>query len=125
MEEKIIDYLRIIHVIAVSKGGDIYAPTMPGLNIRRMDLHEALFKEIAKTLNRVDGFTEEDAYWRSKDLFSRLDKIFRLYNDFDLEPANIEHIKILEKDLYKFISSTEVKYYLEGRINGVHDVIEE
>ena len=115
MEEKIKDYLHVIYAIALSKGGDMFAPTIPGMNIQRMDKHDALFNEIASSLSLAEGFTSDDAYWRSKDLFANLDKIFRLYNDFDLDLTNREHVTLLEKDLYRFISSTEVKNFLDGR----------
>lgn len=124
MSEVIAEYMRILQCIAISKGGDIYAPTLPSFNARRMDIHQRLFEELMSSLSLVDGFTEDDAFWRSKEIFSRLDKVFRLYNDFDLNLENTEHIMILSKDLERFLSSTEVKYYLEGRISGIHGVIE-
>ena len=75
-------------------------------------------------LSLVDGFTEDDAFQRSKEIFSRLDKVFRLYNAFELNLEDTEHIIILSKDLERFLSSTEVKNYLEGRTSGIHGVIE-
>lgn len=125
MEQEIREYMRILQCIAISKGGDIYAPTLPAYNTRRMDIHQRLFEKIMQGLTLVDGFTDDDAFWRSKEIFSRLDKVFRLYNDFDLNLEDTEHIEILSKDLKRFLSSTEVKYYLEGRISGIHGVIEE
>ena len=125
MNEVITEYMRILQCIAISKGGDIYAPTLPSFNARRMDIHQRLFKELMSRLSLVDGFTEDDAFWRSKEIFSKLDKVFRLYNDFDLNLENSEHIMILSKDLERFLSSTEVKYYLEGRISGIRGVIED
>lgn len=124
MEQEIKEYLRILQCIAISKGGDIYAPTLPAYNARRMDIHQRLFEKIKSGLKLVDGFTEDDAFWRSKEIFSRLDKVFRIYNDFDLNLEDTEHIAILSKDLKRFLSSTEVKYYLEGRISCIHGVIE-
>ena len=124
MEQEIREYMRILQCIAISKGGDIYAPTLPAYNARRMDLHQRLFEKIMQGLTLIDGFTEDDTFWRSKEIFSRLDKVFRLYNDFDLNLEDSEHIAILSKDLMRFLSSTEVKYYLEGRISGIHGVIE-
>ena len=124
MEQEIREYMRILQCIAISKGGDIYAPTLPAYNARRMDIHQRLFEKIMQGLTLVDGFTEDDAFWRSKEIFSRLDKVFRLYNDFDLNLEDSEHIAILSKDLMRFLSSIEVKYYLEGRISGIHGVIE-
>ena len=124
MSELITEYMRILQCIAISKGGDIYTPTLPSLNARRMDIHQRLFEELMSRLSLVDGFTEDDAFQRSKEIFSRLDKVFRIYNDFELNLEDTEHIIILSKDLKRFLSSTEVKYYLEGRTSGIHGVIE-
>ena len=125
MKEKIQDYLRIMQTIEMMKGDDDLSFVTPyGMNARRMDLHDALFRELYKTLSPVEGFMENDVYWRSKEIFSRLDKVFKLYNDFDLDLTNTEHITILTGDLEKFLSRTEVKYYLEGRTGGIHGVIE-
>lgn len=125
MKDKIKEYLRMMQTIEMMKGNDDLSFVTPyGMNARRMDLHDALFQELYQTLKPVDGFTENDCYWRSKEIFSRLDKVFRLYNDFDLDLKNTEHIIILTEDLEKFLSKTEVRYYLEGRTDGIHGVIE-
>lgn len=125
MTDKIKDYLRMLQTIEMMRCDDDLSFCTPyGMNTRRMDLHDALFNEIYTTLKPVEGFTKEDSYWRSKEIFNRLDKVFKLYNDFDLDLKNTEHIIMLTGDLEKFLSRTEVKYYLEGRIGGIHGVIE-
>ena len=107
------------------RGDDDLAFVTPyGMNARRMDLHDALFQELYKTLKPVEGFTENDVYWRSKEIFSRPDKVFALYNDFKLDLKDTQHIMLLAEDLEKFLSKTEVKFYLEGRTGGIHGVIE-
>lgn len=125
MKEVITEYMRILQCIAISKGGDIYAPTLPSFNARRMDIHQRLFEKLMSRLSLVDGFTENDAFWRSKEIFSRLDKVFRLYNAFELNLEDTDHIRILSEDLERFLSSTEVMYYLEGRTSRIHGVIED
>ena len=125
MTNEIRDYLRMMQTIELMKGDDELTFVTPyGMNARRMDLHDKLFEELYTTLKPVDGFTKNDSYWRSKEIFSRLDKVFALYNDFPLDLTNTEHITMLSGDLEKFLSRTEVRYYLEGRINGIHGVIE-
>lgn len=125
MEQEIREYMRILQCIAVSKGGDIYAPTLPAYNAKRMDIHQRLFDKLMEELNLVDGFSSNDAFWRSKEIFSRLDKVFRLYNDFELDLTDTKHIILLSEDLCRFLSKTEVEYYLEGRTSGIHGVIED
>lgn len=125
MEELIQEYLRILQCIAISKGGDEFAPTIPAYNTRRMDVHDRLFKELLEGLALAENFTEEDAYWRTKEIFSRLDKVFRLYNDWDLDLTNSEDVYLLSKDLYKFLYKTETSMYLEGRIDGIRGVIDD
>ena len=124
MEKLINDYLCVLQRIATVKGGDDFVPTPIMLNSQRIEAHDALFNELFTYLKPADGQTREDCYWRSKELFSRLDKIFRLFNDFDLDLTNSEHIRFLTKDLDRFLLKTEVKYYLEGKTKGIHGVIE-
>lgn len=125
MTDQIKEYLRIMQTIEMMRGDDDLAFVTPyGMNARRMDLHDALFQELYKTLKPVEGFTENDVYWRSKEIFSRLDKVFALYNDFKLDLKDTQHIMLLAEDLEKFLSKSEVKMYLEGRIGGIHGVIE-
>lgn len=124
MEKLINDYLMVLQRIAMVKGDDEFATTPYMLNRQRIEAHDALFDELFTYLKPVAGQTREDCYWRSKELFSRLDKIFRLFNDFDLDLTDSEHIRFLTKDLDKFLFKTEVKYYLEGKTKGIHGVIE-
>lgn len=122
MERLIQDYLRILQRIAIYKGDDEYATTPYTFNMMRTEAHEKLFEELYHGLSPICD--REESFWRSKDLFGNLDKIFRLYNAFELDLKDREHLIILSKDLMKFLSSTEVKYYLEGRTSSVHNVIE-
>lgn len=125
MTDQIKEYLRIMQTIEMMRGDDDLTFVTPyAMNARRMDLHDALFQELYKTLSPVEGFTENDVYWRSKEIFSRLDKVFALYNDFKLDLKDTQHIMLLAEDLEKFLSKSEVKMYLEGRIGGIHGVIE-
>lgn len=49
--------------------------------------------------------------------------MFRLYNDFELDLSDPDHLDILSGDLEKFLGKTEVRYFLEGRTKGVHGVV--
>lgn len=125
MENEIIDYLRIMQIIAISKGGDMFAPTLPGFNMRRIQAHEVLFGELRKTLTLAEGFSEDDCFSRSKEIFSRLDMVFRRYNDYELDLTRAEHIFLLAENLQKFLARREVKDYLEGKAHFINGVIEE
>ena len=124
MENLIKDYLKVLQRIAMVKGGDDFAPTPYMLNQQRIEAHDRLFDKLFTYLTPAPGQTRDDCYWRSKELFSRLDRIFSLFNDVDLDLRDSEHIGFLAKDLDKFLFKTEVKYYLEGKTNGIHGVIE-
>lgn len=124
MQKLIKDYLQVLQRIAMVKGDDEFATTPYMLNRQRIEAHDALFKELFTYLKPEPGQTREDCYWRSKELFSRLDKIFKLFNEWDLDLKNSEDIMILTKDLDRFLFKTEVKYYLEGKTKGIHGVIE-
>lgn len=125
MENEIIDYLRIMQLIAISKGGDMFAPTLPGYNMRRMQAHEALFAKLRKTLTLKEGFSENDCFFRSKEIFSRLDAVFRCYNGYELDLTQAGHIFLLTENLQKFLAGKEAKNYLEGRTDCIQGVVEE
>ena len=126
MIDKIKDYLRIMQRIAMYRSDveDEYAPTPYTFNMQRTDCHDKLFEEILPHLHLVDGFAREDAYWRSKEIFSRLDKVFKIFNEWDLDLKNTDDINILAKDLDRYLLTTEVRYYLEGRTPYLRHVIE-
>jgi len=124
MEKLIKDYLKILQRIAMVKGDDEFATTPYMLNRDRIEAHDKLFDELFTYLTPEPGQTREDCYWRSKEIFSRLDKVFKLYNEFDLDLTSNDDIMILTKDLYRFLISTEVKLYLEGKIGVIKGVIE-
>lgn len=121
---EISEYLRIIQMIALYKSDDDLATTPYTMNIQRMERHEALFYAMLPFITKAEDFSNDDVYERMKEIFYHLDKVFALYNDFELDLKNTEHIKILEKDLEKFLYKTEVLYYLGGKINGIHGVID-
>ena len=123
MEKIIMEYLRILQRIAIYKGDDEFASTPYTFNAMRTDIHEKLFNELYERLNPVCN--KDESYWRSKEIFARLDRVFRLYNDFDLDLKNGDHLLNLSKDLNRFLSSAEVRFYIEGRTNGIHNVIDD
>lgn len=123
LADDILEYLEILQAIATYKvdAADNHTPYQ--LEIRRKDAHDRLFNEdILPLLTLKDGFTEDDAYLRSKDLFSNLDKIWKIYDltDFDITDGNC--IRWLQAHLYHFLLTTETLYYLEGVTGGIHGI---
>lgn len=123
--KEILEYLRIIQVISLYKSDDDLAATPYSMNAQRMDRHEALFNAMLPHIQKADGFSDGDVYERMKDVFYHLDRVFALYNSYELDLKNTEHILILGKDLERFLFSREVLNYLGGISNRINGVIEE
>lgn len=90
------------------------------LETQRSRLHYRIFdKYITPYLANPDC---NDAYHRSKELFSRLDEIWCIYNAYPLNLNDDECLIQLAKDLCKFLLTTETLLYLEGRTAHIHGI---
>lgn len=121
MKQDIKDYLHILRSISnwqdkLSGTGTPYA-----FEIRRYELHNCIFETHIFPFLR-DGTDYNAAYQRSKELFSRLDQIWRIYNAFPFDLDNDECIILLAKDLCTFLLKTETLYYLEGATAHIHGI---
>ena len=119
------EYLRIIQIIAMCKGDDELATTPYTLNMQRMEKHEALFHKLLPSIEKAEGFSDDDVYERMKEIFYHLDKVWAKYNDFELDLKNTEHISQLAKDMEKFLYTRVVLNYLGGIGKCIPGVIEE
>ncbi len=124
MEERIRNYLFALQRIELYKedSGDCMSPYQFEMN--RIGAHRELFdNDILPSLCcDMEGFNEHDAFVRSKELFSNLDKIWAIY---DATPFDIKEdtcVMWLAKYLYKFLNSTETKYFLEGKTQFIHGI---
>lgn len=86
---------------------------------RRCELHNRIFETHVSPFLE-DGTDYNEAYQRSKELFSRLDQIWHIYNAFSFDLNDDECIIQLSKDLGTFLLKTETLYYLEGRTAHIH-----
>jgi len=89
----------------------------------RQNAHQELFDNaILPLLELNESVSEDDVYLRSKELFSNLDKIWKIYDqtEFDLTDDNCMEWMVLY--LYKFLNTTETKLYLEGKIQYIHGI---
>ena len=122
--DEIIDYVELLHSIMSYKYDADDASTPYTFEVKRTELHENLFRNrILPLCNPVDGFTEDDMYLRTKELFANLDKIWRIYDltEFDLKKR--ECVRFMCQYLQKFLFTTETLYFIEGRtayIHGIH-----
>lgn len=123
--QEVQDYLRVIQTISMYRADSDDVSTPYAFNMQRMDAHERMFSWLQTHLNLAPGFTIDDSYERSKDIFYHLDRVFRLFNDFDLDLCKTEHIIILAEDLSRYLLSTEVLNFLGGRANKLSGVIED
>lgn len=114
MKQDIKDYLHILRSISNWQSEFSGTGTPYAFETRRCELHNRIFEtHIFPFLE--DGVDYNEAYQRSKELFSRLDQIWSIYNAFPFDLNDEECIIQLSKDLGTFLLKTETLFYLEGR----------
>ena len=119
MKQDIKDYLHVLQSISNWSKEFGGTGTPYAFETRRCELHNRIFETHVFPFLE-DGADFNFAYQRSKELFSRLDQIWAIYNlaPFDLD--NDECIIDLAKDLVTFLLKTETLYYLEGKTAHIH-----
>lgn len=124
MKTEIQEYLRVIQMIAMYRGDDEFASTPYGLNMRRMQCHEALFAKVLPLVKPVEGFLESDVYQRMKEVFYHLDRVFAKYNSVPLDLTDTAHILKLADDLATFLASPSALDFLGGKTESIPGVTE-
>lgn len=124
MKTEIQEYLRVIQMIAMYRGDDEFVSTPYGMNMQRMQRHEALFAKVLPLVNPVESFLESDVYQRMKEIFYHLDRVFAKYNSVPLDLTDTGHILKLADDLATFLASPPVLDYLGGRAESIPGVTE-
>ncbi|MBQ6771345.1 MAG: hypothetical protein IJP44_10275 [Bacteroidales bacterium] len=120
----IIEYLMSLQRIWQYKADADDWHTPYQMEMCRQEMHRKLFDNvILPMLKLCDGFTDDDAYIRSKELFGNLDKIWAIYDATPFSLEEDEQVQWMAVYLSKFLYSTEVLYYLEGKTKYVHGVI--
>lgn len=119
MKQDIKDYLYILRSISNWQSEFNGTGTPYAFETRRCELHNRIFETHVSPFLE-DGTDYNEAYQRSKELFSRLDQIWHIYNAFPFDLNNDECIIQLSKDLGTFLLNTETLYYLEGRTAHIH-----
>ena len=93
------------------------------LETNRQNAHRKLFDDaILPMLRLEEGSDENDAYMRSKDIFGNLDKVWKIYDDSEMDLTDDSCIPWMVIYLWKLISSTEGKFFLEGRTQYIHGI---
>ena len=121
MKQDIKDYLYILQSISKFKSEFSGTGTPYAFETRRCELHNRIFETHIFPFLR-DGTDYNAAYLRSKELFSRLDQIWRIYNAYPFDLNDNECIIQLAKDLDKFLLKTETLYYLVGVTAHIHGI---
>lgn len=121
-KEELLDYLDILHQIAIFH--ESYAYSTPHvLEGKRAEAHRNLFENhIAPFLE--DGTDVESAYIRSKDIFSNLDKVYRIFSITPFDLNDFGEMRMFSRELAHFLMGAEVLNYLEGKTQYIHNVIE-
>lgn len=119
MRQDIKDYLYILRSISNWQKEFDGAGTPYAFETRRCELHNRIFEtHVFPCLS--EGTDYNAAYQRSKELFSRLDQIWRIYNAFPFDLNDEDCITVLSKDLGSFLLKTETRFYLEGATAHIH-----
>ena len=119
MKQDIKDYLQILRSISNWQSEFDGTGTPYAFETRRCELHNRIFEMHIFPILK-DGTSYSAAYQKSKELFSRLDQIWRIYNAYQFDLNDDECITQLAKDLCTFLLKTETLYYLEGVTAHIH-----
>lgn len=121
MKQDIKDYLHILRSISNWQSEFSGTGTPYAFETRRCELHNRIFETHIFPFLK-DGTDYNAAYQRSKELFSRLDQIWRIYNAYPFDLNDEDCIIQLAKDLSTFLLKTETLYYLEGVTAHIHGI---
>ena len=119
MKQDIKDYLYILQSISNWQSEFNGTGTPYAFETRRCELHKRIYETHVFPFLE-DGTDYNEAYQRSKELFSRLDQIWHIYNASPFDLNDDECIIQLSKDLGTFLLKTETLFYLEGRTAHIH-----
>ena len=118
MKQDIKEYLHVLQNIS-NWQSEFGSGTPYAFETRRCELHNRIFETHVFPFLK-DGTDYNDAYQRSKEIFSRLDQVWKIYNNMPFDLNDDECIVQLSKDLAIFLLKTETLYYLEGVTAHVH-----
>lgn len=122
-KENCLRYLFTLQSIAQYKFDANDCSTPYQFEQSRKIAHDRLFQEnILPTLKLEEGFSEYDAYNRSKEIFSNLDRVWKIYDETEFDLTKDDTIPWLVLYLWKLLRSTEGKYYLEGHTQYIHGI---
>ena len=115
------DYCIVLQSIADMQYDADMLGTAYGLESRREEAHEKVMDFVMGSLNPEADYNE--VYLRTKDIMSRLDKVWKIYDDTPFDILSKEFIVWMPHYLTRLFASTECKYYLEGKIDGLRNVV--
>jgi hypothetical protein len=122
-KENCLRYLFTLQSIALYKFDTDDYSTPYQFEQSRKIAHDRLFQEnILPTLKLEEGFSEYDAYNRSKEIFSNLDRVWKIYDETEFDLTKDDTIPWLVLYLWKLLRSTEGEYYLEGHTQYIHGI---
>lgn len=123
ISDEIIDYVTVLRDITLYKSDTKEFSTPYTLENMRDAAHKKLFQDkILPMCHLVENFTENDAYERTKEIFSNLDKVWAVYDATEFDWSSRCFVRFMSEYLQKFLLSTEVLYFIEGRTQFVHGI---
>lgn len=118
--EYILRYLFALQSIAAYKADMMDYMTPYGLETRRQEAHDAMVEHVI--LPMLDADDKALVYVRTKDITDNLDKVWAIYDLTPFDLLDDDCISWLASYLEKLFSSTECKYFLEGKIQYIHGI---
>lgn len=123
VNEYIQKYLYSIQSILLYKQDAYDFSTPYQLEINRQNAHNELVKEYILPMLKLDSDSSDtDVYVLTKYILSNLDKVWKIYDDTEFDLTNNTCLKILSRYLEKLFTSTECKYFLEGKTKGLRGI---
>ena len=118
--EYILHYLFALQNIAAYKADMMDYMTPYGLETRRQEAHDAMVEHVI--LPMLDADDKALVYARTKDITDNLDKVWAIYDGSPFDLLDDNCISWLAGYLKKLFSSTECKYFLEGKTQYIHGI---
>lgn len=124
MKQDVLEYLETLQQIVECREADFENWSTPyALETKRRETHRRLFENHIQPFLE-DGTDIEDAYQRSKDIFSNLDRVYAIFNAMPFDINDHGEMTIFSRQLASFLLKTEVLYYLEGKTKYLRNVVE-
>ena len=123
MKQDCLEYLETLQQIVECREADFENWSTPyALETKRRETHRRLFENHIQPFLE-DGTDVEEAYQRSKDIFSNLDLVYKKFYAMPFDLTDHGELVSFSRQLASFLLKAEVLFYLEGKTKYIDGVI--